>query len=122
VTYCLQLARPVMCTAACLNADEAQRQIDEERRHLRSLELLLQHPLAVLIDAVNLEHGLCQIDAQCCNLHVGRSSLFKWVSKHLHFGILRCRLGGGVHHIGQREQQVNNTQRRTTQAAAIRFL
>ena len=49
---------------------------------------------AVLSDALNLEHVLCQINAQCCNLHVGRSCLFKWVGKHLHFGTLRYCLGG----------------------------
>ena len=32
------------------------------------------------------EHVFCQVDAYCSNLHVGRSCLFKWVEKHLHFG------------------------------------
>ena len=75
-----------MRAAARLNADQARRQVDEVRRHLRSLELLPQNYLTVIIDAVDLQHVLCQIDAQCCNLHVGRSCLFKWVGKHFHFG------------------------------------
>ena len=28
---------------------------------------------------VQLEHVFCQINAQCCNLHGGRSCLFKWL-------------------------------------------
>ena len=50
VPHCLQFACPVMRAAACLNADQARRQVDEVRRHLRSLELLLQNHLTVLID------------------------------------------------------------------------
>ena len=95
-----------MRAAARLNADQARRQVDEVRRHLRSLELLPQNYLTVIIDAVDLQHVLCQIDAQCCNLHVGRSCPFKWVGKHLHFGTLRCRLSGGVHPIGRRQHYV----------------
>jgi hypothetical protein len=74
------------------------------------LELILQHHLSVLNDAVDLKHVHYQIDAQCFNLHVGRSCLFKWVGKHLHFGTLPCRLGRGVYLIGRHQQtKVNST-------------
>ena len=93
-----------MCTSTGFHANQASRQIYEELGHLVAPDLLLNGGLAKLIDSVQLKHIFCQIDAYCSNLHVGRSCLFKWVGKHLHFGTLRCRLGGGVHPIGRRQQ------------------
>jgi len=79
VTKGCELARPVMSTAACFHADQARRQVHEKLGHLITLELLLQDGLAVFIDCVNLKHVLCQVDANCCNLHGGRLSRFKWL-------------------------------------------
>ncbi|MCY1563191.1 hypothetical protein D9M68_1006880 [compost metagenome] len=58
MTKCLQLARPVVGSAASFHANQARRQIGEEGNHLVALELLLQYGLAVSVDAVNLEEVL----------------------------------------------------------------
>lgn len=80
VTHCLQFARPVigMCIATCPHADEARWQVNEKRRHLGSLELLLQHLLAVLINAVDLEHVLCQV--KMVQMTVNVTSIFPRVA------------------------------------------
>ena len=79
VTKTCQLARPVVGTAAGFHADQASWQVHEERGHLVAPYLLLDDWLAKLVDPVQLKHVLCQIDANCRNLHVGRSCLFKWL-------------------------------------------
>jgi hypothetical protein len=69
VSSALQFARPVMGAATCSHADKTRRQVDEENRHLFSFDLFLEHCFAVCIGPVNLKHVLCQIDADCRNLH-----------------------------------------------------
>lgn len=76
VAHACELARPVVGAGACLDADEARRQVDEERGHLVTAKLLPQHSLAVLVDSMHLEHVLCQVDANSRNLHGGRPSRF----------------------------------------------
>jgi len=76
----LQLACPIMRTSTCFHADETGRQIDEEDSHLIALDLLHQHRVTLGIDSVNLKHALCQIDANCRNLHGGRLPRFSGCS------------------------------------------
>jgi hypothetical protein len=52
-----------------LHADQTRRQMREKRTHLVALDLLLQYRLAIRINAVNLKHVLCRIDADCPGLH-----------------------------------------------------
>jgi hypothetical protein len=73
-----QLARPVVRPAAGLEADQAARQIGEERQHLAACQPLPQHHLAACIDAVHLEHALGNVQPDRGNLHLGRLPV--WVS------------------------------------------
>ena len=66
-----QLARPVMRRAARLDADQARRQLGEERQHLRPSQRLANHDLAGRINAVNLKNALGQVEADRGNLHGG---------------------------------------------------
>ncbi len=79
VPQSLQLPRPVVRTRTRLHADQAGGQIGEERCNLLTLELLAQFHLAVSVHAVDLEHVLGQIEADCRNLHGGRSFRFEWL-------------------------------------------
>jgi hypothetical protein len=58
-----------MSAATGFHPDQAGRQVRKKCRHLVALELLLQHDLSMLIYCVDLEYILCQIDANCRNLH-----------------------------------------------------
>jgi len=95
MTEPLQCAGPVMGTGASLHADQAWRQVREERRHLITPKLLAQHRSAALIDRVYLEHALCQIDANSRNLHGGRPFPVQVVA-HTSTLALRCRLRVGA--------------------------
>jgi hypothetical protein len=75
-----------MRAAAGFHADQAGRQVGEERRHLLALQRLLEHGFASFIHAMYLEHVLCQIDTNCRNLHLGRLSWLVVELSHLHFG------------------------------------
>src|SRR5215471_497016 len=68
----LQLTRPVMRATAGLHPNQARREICEETRHLRTLKLLSEQHLALLVHTVDLKHVLCHVDAYRSNLHVGR--------------------------------------------------
>jgi len=57
-----QLARPKMRAAAGLHADQAARQVGEERQHLGPRQPLPQHHPAALIDALHLEHVLRDVE------------------------------------------------------------
>lgn len=72
VAHALQLSTPVVRATASLHANQARRQVEEERGHLIAPQLLLQDRLAVLVDAVDLEHVLRQVDANSRDLHGGR--------------------------------------------------
>jgi hypothetical protein len=55
------------------------------RWNVEGKKLLPQHSLAVFIDAVALEHDLCQVDANSRNLHDGCRCRIKWLVR-FHFG------------------------------------
>jgi len=90
----LQLARPVMGAAARFHADQARRQVRKKWGHLIPLELLAEDDLALRIHTVNLEHALCQINANCRNLH-GDASLGLSGCLTLPLWHIRCRYGWG---------------------------
>ena len=71
--HALQFARPVVGAAAGLHADQAGRQIDEELCHLLATQLLLEHRLAKLIDAVDLEELFREVNSDGGGLHGERS-------------------------------------------------
>lgn len=66
-----QLARPVMRRPARLHADQASRQLGEERQHLSPPQRLAHHRFAGGINSMNLENALGQIEADRGNLHRG---------------------------------------------------
>jgi hypothetical protein len=80
-------------------ADPAGGQIGKERGHLVALELLAQINLAVSVHAVNLEYVLGQIEADCRNLHGGRSFRIEWLLTLPLWHIAMPLSGGGVHPI-----------------------
>jgi hypothetical protein len=55
MTKCLQLARPMVRSGASPDADEAWRQLLEERQDVTSLQLTTDDHLAIRIDAMDLE-------------------------------------------------------------------
>ena len=71
-----QSARPMVGAAAGFHADDAGRQIGEAFEQLAAREGLLQHRLAVRIDAVHTEYVLGQVNSYGSNIHDGLSSSF----------------------------------------------
>src|SRR5262245_34857567 len=67
VTKRLQFTRPVMGRGARFNADQARRQLLEERQHITALQLTAEDYIALRIDTVNLKNRLCDIEADCRN-------------------------------------------------------
>ncbi len=57
-----------------LHPDQTRRQIYEEVDESPTRELLLQHRLASLINAMHLDHVLCQVHTNCRNVFHGRLS------------------------------------------------
>jgi len=97
-----------MRTGARLHSDHTRRQVGEERSHLITPKSPLQHRLASLVDAVDLEHVFRQIDANCRNVHVGRPFRSS--------GLMTLPLwhndavsGGGVHTIAIRHPDFSRT-------------
>jgi hypothetical protein len=88
-----QLARPKMRAAAGLHADQAARQVGEERQHLGPRQPLPQHHPAALIDAMHLEHVLRDVETNRGNLH--RTSPPFVVAHRFHLGTRGA--AGGVH-------------------------
>ena len=62
-----QLARPVMRRAARLHADKARRELGEEGEDLGPAQRPAHDHLALIVDAVDLEHVLRQIEADGAN-------------------------------------------------------
>jgi hypothetical protein len=60
----------MMRTSARLHADQTGRQVGKKHGHLVPPQLLANHDMPSSIDTVNLEHALCQINADRRNLHV----------------------------------------------------
>ena len=75
-----------MRAAAGFHPDHARRELREERRHLIWTKLVLHKYLAMLVDSVDLEHVLCQVDANSRKLHSGRPFSVQVVDQRLHFG------------------------------------
>ncbi len=74
------LARPVVRRGARRHADQARREGLEKLQHLGAMQLLSGGDLASSIDAVDLEHGLGEINTDRGSLHGGRlllSGLFQ---------------------------------------------
>jgi hypothetical protein len=59
-----------MCTGAGFHPDQAGRQAGEETHQLCATQSLGDHHPAALVDAVDLKHLLCQIQANRRNLHL----------------------------------------------------
>ena len=58
-----------MGAAARFHADQTRFQVGEITQHLGTLQLLAYSDLAALIYPVDLKNILCQINANCRNLH-----------------------------------------------------
>src|SRR5271156_2110256 len=65
VAKCLQLTRPMMRRGAGLNADQAWRQLLEERQNVATLQLAPDDYIASRIDAVNLKNRLGDVETDC---------------------------------------------------------
>jgi hypothetical protein len=59
-----------------LPTDDAGRQVGEAFEQLAARDGLLQHHLAMRIDAMHTEYVLCQVDAYGRNIHDGLSFSF----------------------------------------------
>lgn len=62
-----------MAAATRLHRNLAGLKPGKKGQHLGALELLFKHGFALRIGAVYLKDAFCQVHANCCNLHVGRS-------------------------------------------------
>ena len=65
----LEFTGPVMETRARLQADQARREVSDGLPKLRARHPFREGHLPVPIHAMELEHVLCQVDTQCCNVH-----------------------------------------------------
>src|ERR687892_253898 len=63
------LARPVVRAGTRLNADQAGRQVGEELEHLAAPKLPGDERLAMGVDAMHLEHGLGEVEADRGHVH-----------------------------------------------------
>ena len=85
-----------MGTGTGLHADQARRQLCEERQQFRAIEPFANHDLAVLIGAMNTEHSFRQIDADGCNIH-DDSSCFRLKTSTPSMWHIDAEGAGGVH-------------------------
>ena len=70
-----EFTRPVMARAAGFHADQARRQLAEERHHLRPPQRASDDDLTAAADGVYLEDVLGQVEADGRDLHRGGSRL-----------------------------------------------
>src|SRR5262249_844247 len=68
----LKLAAPMMGAPTSLNTHQARRHSPKEPQHLRTATPLSDHPRAISIHAVNLEHRFRYIETNCANFAHGR--------------------------------------------------
>ena len=87
-----QLPRPMMRAGTRLHRHLASRMVRHEPRELRPRQLLAEYDRPVRSRPVQLEHVLCQIDADDANFFHG-CPLFHLCFQHRKCGTLRCRLG-----------------------------
>src|SRR5262249_44733752 len=71
-------------------ADQARRQLSEERQHLLTSELPGDDDLALGIDAVDLEHLLCKVEPDAGNSCHGRPSLVIRLQRSLYGTSMPC--------------------------------
>ncbi len=116
----LPLPCPVMGAAARFHVDQARRQSGKKHRHLVALKLLPEHRLALRIHAVDLKHVLCQIDADCRNLH-GDASLGSSGCSILPLWHIRCRYEWGRPSHWDKEVSAGSKES-TSLLRAIRFV
>lgn len=50
------------------------RDVGKKRKHFCSFELLVEQPLTVFVNSVDLENLFCQINTDSLNVHDGRSA------------------------------------------------
>jgi hypothetical protein len=62
-----------MRTATGFHPDQARRKVREERQYLTALQLLPEHGCTVFVHTMHLEELRCDVYADSCNLHLGRS-------------------------------------------------
>lgn len=65
-----QLAGPVVGRRTRLHADEAAGELGEQLENLLAPQLPHENGLPLSVDAMDLEHVLCEINADGANLHV----------------------------------------------------
>src|SRR6478752_584811 len=88
----------MMCCWAGFNAHQAGRQIGEELKDLAAADTLADHHSAITIHAVDLKHGLRNIQADRHNFAHGRLSSSGSLRCN-HPMAPRCRRVGAVHSI-----------------------
>jgi hypothetical protein len=97
-SYFEQGSRSPLFGGKVIHPNQALWQGHEKRRHLVAAKLLFHQYLAMLVDSVDLEHVLCQVDANSGKLHDGRPFSVQVVDQHLHFGTLMpLRVGRSSH-------------------------
>src|SRR5262249_58532599 len=78
MTQRLEFTRPMMRRRAGLYANETWRQLLKECQNVAAFELTANDHIAVRIDAMNLENGLCDVEPDrrdrlhACLLRIGR--------------------------------------------------
>ncbi len=99
VTQLLQPASPVVCRATDFHADQTRRKVSKEGHKVLSRKPLCKNGLTASISGMNLKDILCQIDTNCCSVHIG-PFFFVDGFLHTHRGPLRGRFEEGrVHSI-----------------------
>jgi hypothetical protein len=84
-----QLMRPMVGRGAGLDANQARRQLLEERQDTGPAQLAPDHYSAFIVNPVDLENVLRKIKTDRGNFHLGRLPYWRLLD-NLH-GTLRCR-------------------------------
>ena len=96
VTQCLELAGPEECARAGLDHHDARIDLRQDGDPLITHHPSLQDDVSIAIDAMQLEYGLGDINAECLDGHSGSP---------LVAGTPACRVGGrAVHPISWRKE------------------
>jgi hypothetical protein len=95
----LQLARPMMRGGAGFDADETGRQLLEEREYVSTLQLPANDHASLRVDAVNLEDGLCDVEADCRDCQHDKLLRISVASSATDSKALARPVGGAVHSI-----------------------
>jgi hypothetical protein len=105
MTDSLQLARPMMRSGACLDADQAGRQLLEERKHIPAFQLSADNDAALRVDAMNLKDGFCDIEADRRDCHHDELLRILVASPATDSKALARPVGGAVHSINSRRRR-----------------